>query len=214
MKPRVFIGSSVESLEIARALQVILDYDCESVIWNQGVFKLSSTTMHDLSRIEDIDFAIFIFSPDDLTTIRNQEYRTVRDNLILEFGMFVGKLGLDRVFFVIPKDIDFHLPTDILGITPGVYEAFRKDKNIEAALGAVSRQMLLQMKQLGNKTLPVVEGKWEFTLNSSNKWIWKRYSGNGKLIGASCNEYVRKEYCIENARLHGYTVSKDYRVPK
>jgi predicted nucleotide-binding protein len=213
MKPRIFIGSSVESLESARALQSILDYDCETIVWNQGVFKLSSTAMHDLSQIDDIDFAIFIFSPDDLSTIRDQEYKTVRDNLILEFGMFVGKLGLNRVFFIIPKNTNLHLPTDILGINPGFYEANRTDKNIEASLGAVSRQILIQIKQLGNKYLPVAEGRWEIIKNSNKKWVWNRYSANGKLIGASCNDYVRKEYCVENARLHGYSVPSNYRIP-
>lgn len=212
MKPRVFIGSSVESLDIARALQSSLDYDCETVVWNQGVFKLSSTAMNDLSKTENIDFAIFIFSPDDITIIRNQEYQTVRDNLILEFGLFVGKIGLDRVFFIIPKNAKLHLPTDILGITPGYYEANRKDKNILASLGPVSTQILSQIKQLGKNVLSIPESRWEIAL-SNKKWVWKRYSANGKLIGASCNEYVRKEYCIENARLHGYPVQNNYRVP-
>ena len=36
MKPKVFIGSSVESLKIANAIQSHLDYTCETTVWKDG----------------------------------------------------------------------------------------------------------------------------------------------------------------------------------
>jgi predicted nucleotide-binding protein len=48
MKSRVFIGSSVENLNIANTLQVNLEYDGNITVWNQGVFNLSSNALADL----------------------------------------------------------------------------------------------------------------------------------------------------------------------
>ena len=48
MKPAVFIGSSVESLKIAYAIQEELTHNAEITLWSQGIFKLSNTTLDDL----------------------------------------------------------------------------------------------------------------------------------------------------------------------
>lgn len=39
VRPYVFIGSSREALNVATVLQVGLQYDAETVIWNQGLFQ-------------------------------------------------------------------------------------------------------------------------------------------------------------------------------
>lgn len=61
--------------------------------------------------------------------------------------MFVGKLGKDKVFYVKPRDEnDLHIPTDLLAMTPGTYDANREDKNLIAALGPFCNQVRLQLK--------------------------------------------------------------------
>ena len=93
-KPRVFIGSSVEGLSVAYPVQQNLLHEAEVTIWDQGVFELSRTTMESLTKIlSESDFAIFVFSPDDLVRIRNVTVPAVRDNVLFEFGLFIGKLG-------------------------------------------------------------------------------------------------------------------------
>lgn len=150
VKPRVFIGSSVEGLNIAYAVQQNLLHEAEVTVWDQGIFELSRTTMESLtSALDRSDFAIFVFSPDDLTRIRNTTMTSVRDNVLFEFGMFIGKLGRDRVFFLLPSAGDLHIPTDLLGVTPGRYESTRTDGSMQAATGAVCHQMRQQMKRIG-----------------------------------------------------------------
>jgi hypothetical protein len=151
MNPRLFIGSSVEGLPIAYAIQENLCHVAEVTVWDQGVFELSSTAMHDLIReAEQSDFAVFPFTPDDISNIRSQEKKTVRDNVIFEFALFVGKLGLERVFYVVPQgQPDMHLPTDLTGITPGKYDSKRSDGRIEAALGPFCNQVRKQIQRLG-----------------------------------------------------------------
>lgn len=149
-KPRVFIGSSIEGLNVAYAVQQNLLHEAEVTVWDQGVFELSRTTMESLTKaLCDSDFAIFVFSPDDLTRIRELTAPAVRDNVLFEFGLFIGRLGRERVFFLLPTVGELHLPTDLLGVTPGRYESARTDGSMQAATGAVCHQMRLQMKTLG-----------------------------------------------------------------
>lgn len=152
MKPRVFIASSSESSDVARALQLELEDWAETTIWSQGVFTPSGTTLDDLIKAAgEYDFGIFVFSLEDIIKIRNEEYWTTRDNVVFELGLFIGKLGKERTFLVVPRTKEkFHLPTDLLGITYLPYEAHRRDGNLQAALGSASTQIGRTIKKLGN----------------------------------------------------------------
>lgn len=149
MKPKIFIGSSTERLEIAYGIQQRLEADATTTVWTQGVFNLSTTNLDVLiGALDKFDFAIFVFHPDDVTNIRDNKLNTVRDNLIFELGLFIGRLGIDKVFFLIPKSIDkLHLPTDLLGITPGYYDNKRDDGNILASLGSFCNQVRVKLKE-------------------------------------------------------------------
>lgn len=149
MKPRIFIGSSTEQLEIAFSIQENLDFDAQTTVWTQGIFRLSRNTLDSLiESLSNFDFAIFIFHPDDITQMRNEKVATVRDNLIFELGLFIGKLGKENVFFLIPRTIEkLHLPTDLLGITPGTYDNTREDNNIQASLGSFCNQIRKEIKK-------------------------------------------------------------------
>ena len=133
----MFIGSSTESLEISYALQENLESDFEVTVWNQGLFDLSQYILDGLVDVlSEVDFGVFVFASDDITKMRGSEYRTVRDNVLFELGLFIGSLGRERCFIILPRGTnDFHLPTDLLGITPATFEPNRQDKNLNAALG-------------------------------------------------------------------------------
>lgn len=150
--PRVFIGSSTESLEEVYAIQENLEDDAEVTVWKQGIFELSRTSLESLLRaVVRSDFGIFVFSATDTLRLRQKKYVTARDNVVLELGMFIGQLGHQRTFFVVPKGTpDLRIPTDLAGITSGHYDAERKDKNLAAALGPFSHQVRKQLRRLRN----------------------------------------------------------------
>jgi hypothetical protein len=150
MKPKLFIGSSREGLPIADALHSGLTRDAECTVWNQGIFNLSQNTLADLIKVlRQSDFGIFVFSPDDISLMRGNINDAVRDNVIFELGLFIGRLGPERSFFLVPDDVrDLRLPSDLTGITPGEYEANRSDGNLYAAVGPACGRIRRQMEQL------------------------------------------------------------------
>lgn len=151
MKPRVFVSSSKESLPLARAVHGNLDHDVEVTPWAQNFFTLSRPYLESLvGRLGEFDFGVFVFSPDDVLQIRGKEHGAVRDNVIFEFGMFVGRLGVERTFFMIPRGReDLHLPSDILGIVPCTYNPGRTDGDLRAAVDPACNDILSAIKKLG-----------------------------------------------------------------
>jgi hypothetical protein len=129
-KPNVFIASSVEGLSVAEAVNIKMEYDAQVKQWDNA-FDLSSVTITSLiKRAKETEFGIFVFHPDDKTIIRENEYSSVRDNVLLELGLFIGALGIERCFVMIPKskENEFRLPTDLAGITTTTYDDQLEDK--------------------------------------------------------------------------------------
>lgn len=129
--PTLFIGSSTEGADVAHAIQENLFGHAEASVWDQGVFQLSDYQLVELiSRVQAADFAVLVCSADDVTNMRGKVLRNVRDNVLFELGMFVGKIGIERTFFLIPANAeDLHLPSDLSGITYGQYATNRRDRD-------------------------------------------------------------------------------------
>lgn len=145
-RPRVFVGSSVEGLRIAEAIQVGLDYSVECTIWSQGVFELSRGALESLvAATKGYDYAILVLTPDDVAVKRNEVGRIPRDNVLFELGLFFGALGRDRTYMVHERDVPLDLPTDLLGVTATTF-AKRVDGNLIAALGPVCTRLKNAMK--------------------------------------------------------------------
>src|SRR6266498_905480 len=122
-KPKVFVASSSSptSLKYARAIQDEFAYELEIVIWTQGIFRPSHTALDSLLRKLDVyDFGIFVFTPEDVVRMlgREDENKVARDNVVFELGLFIGRLGKERNFIVVPRGKDLRLPTDLVGVSP------------------------------------------------------------------------------------------------
>jgi predicted nucleotide-binding protein len=75
LKPKMLIGSSVESLGIAYAAQNNLERDTEVTVWAQGILDLSKHTLQVLvGTIDEFDFGIFIPMPDDTAKINERGF--------------------------------------------------------------------------------------------------------------------------------------------
>jgi predicted nucleotide-binding protein len=103
--PIVFIGSSREHVTTARALAECLRRSTRVTVWDDAPFALNDSIFDGLLKEADrADYAIFVFDDDDVTRIRGLEVRTVRDNVLFEFGLFVGRMGKRRTFWISARD--------------------------------------------------------------------------------------------------------------
>lgn len=176
-KPKLFIGSSVEGLNVAYAVQDNLMHTSECTVWDQGVFNLSESSLESLIKaLNSSDFGVFIFTPDDYIKIRGESNLAVRDNVLFELGLFVGRLGRERSFIIVPDNKNFHLPTDLIGISPAKYEAARNDGNIQAGTGSAANLIRNAINRLGlfdkSESNNTEDAKGEIIENDiSESWI-------------------------------------------
>ena len=82
------------------------------------------TIIEKFERDADVGFAVILLSPDDMgykkTDGANKAKPRARENVILELGYFVGKLGRDKVM-ALKRGDDFEVPSDLSGV---VYTPF------------------------------------------------------------------------------------------
>jgi predicted nucleotide-binding protein len=146
-RPKVFIGCSVPGLDVAGALQMLLEHSANCQIWNQGLIRLSTTTLDSLlAALQDSEFAIFALTADDKTEQRDRFGMTPRDNVIFELGLFLGRLGQGRTFMVRPRGVDLLLPTDLLGVEAADYDP--GDEDLLSALGTAAYRIKRAIAQV------------------------------------------------------------------
>jgi Predicted nucleotide-binding protein containing TIR-like domain len=145
----MFIGSSAEGVQIARAVEALLQRTIDCVIW-PNAFVLSQTTIANLvTEFEKADFGLFVLSPDDHTEMRQEDHIGARDNVIFEAGLFMGRHGLERTFLVKPRDVNaFHMPTDLIGITTATYEGRRAKNDVRNALSPAATEIETAIREV------------------------------------------------------------------
>jgi hypothetical protein len=173
VKPRIFVASSVEGKDVADALQIAFHHDARCTVWHQA-FPLSGTSIDTLIKnCAENDFAIFVFSPDDLSTIRNQQYAVARDNVLFEGGLFMGMRGRDRAFIVTPQGSPlFHIPSDLLGLTTATYDPIWAKTNPNAAVGVAATQ-IRQAIQSSSWSKPLIKVTTQTTIDPRAKFPLK-----------------------------------------
>jgi hypothetical protein len=104
MKPKLFIGSSIEARPAAKQVQEAIHEWWESDVWTDGFFQPGGATADTIERkIRDYDGGIFLLSPDDLLLSRGAIGPAPRANVLFELGMFAGVLGLSNCIQLVLK---------------------------------------------------------------------------------------------------------------
>ena len=146
-RPVLFVGCSTESLKIIREIQTALDHDPIIVKpWTDGIFDAGRFPLESLEReLEKVDFAVLVLSPDDIVISRDATNDAPRDNIVFELGFFMGSLTRSRTFLLVPRGVDFKLPTDLMGVTPLTYRPELEPDTAAAVAGACNelRKLIL-----------------------------------------------------------------------
>lgn len=71
----------------------------------------------------DVGYAIAIYTPDDIGSLRNEQKQRprARQNVIFEHGLLVGRIGRKNVFHLIAENNEIETPSDIHGL---VYQEY------------------------------------------------------------------------------------------
>ncbi len=122
-RKRLFIASSAEALNVARSIQLQMDRYAQTEVWTDGTFRPTDYYSESLERqLEVADCGVFILTADDLISSRGVDSPAPRDNVILELGMFTGRLGRARTVILHPRENRPKLPTDLHGVVTLDYE--------------------------------------------------------------------------------------------
>jgi hypothetical protein len=205
-KPTLFIGSSSESLDIAYAAQENLDDCTEPIVWKQGLFEVSKYFLESLlDALDDAKFGLFVFAPDDLTAIRGQEMRTARDNVIFELGLFIGRLGREHNFVLMPKDADpehadLHLPSDLIGLNTVTFVMPEDPNRLVAAVGPACNKVRRAITNASSAQTPALvsseAGDVAFAISLAVPGPERKHLANlaaGKTKDYEVHGYVRSE---------------------
>lgn len=168
-RPKLFIGSSRESIRYARAIHEQLKREAQVSPWYANAFRANEYTMEALERnLDESDFAVFVFSPDDVARIRGKYYYVTRDNTQFEMGLFWARLRRSRVFCMLPDQVpsrsdlipggnveEYHLLSDLSGLTPLEYEW--SHENPVAAVDVSCGKIIDSIQALGGFRDPLKE---------------------------------------------------------
>ena len=116
MKSRIFIGSSSEGLETAKFIKNRLKDEFECYLWTDDVFKYNDSFLDTLLKEAGaFDFGILVFTKDDHLVSRGKGFDSPRDNVLFEYGLFLGRLGPSKAFIIHEEEVK--IPSDFSGIT-------------------------------------------------------------------------------------------------
>lgn len=115
---KIFIGSSTESKQVAKMLrEVINEVEGFAALgwWREDVLTYGPTYIESLNTVANsVDAAIMVFAEDDDLTYREEVVEATRDNVLFEYGLFMGELGREQVIAAVAGNP--HTPSDLLGV--------------------------------------------------------------------------------------------------
>lgn len=148
---RIFIVHGHDE-EIKQATARMLErLDLEAIILHEQPNK-GKTIIEKFTEYSDVGFAVVLLTPDDVgrsykTPSETEKFRA-RQNVILELGYFLGKLGRNRVFVLFREQENFEMPSDYNGVIYTPYDngnlwAFALAKELKEAHYAIDVNKIL-----------------------------------------------------------------------
>ena len=150
--PKILVGSSTEGLDIARAFKAALEPGVEVTLWADDFFTPGEYTLETLeSRSRVFDGGLIVGTLDDKVLSRGTEFESIRDNLLLEFGIFVAVFGRRKAILAMEGLGSSKMPSDLFGLT---CVGFDRSK---PAAGGVAAAALQIQRVVGTFAVEVLE---------------------------------------------------------
>ena len=115
-RSRVFIVHGHDNEAKALAARCVERLGLQPIILHEQANR-GRTVIEKFEDYADVKFAIVLLTPDDVIAVKSEEDKLesrARQNVILELGYFIGKLGREHVCALRKGEVD--LPSDIHGI--------------------------------------------------------------------------------------------------
>ena len=126
---KVFIVHGHDEGAREAVARFLTDIDFQPIILHEQASQ-NRTVIEKVEHHGDVGFAVVLLTPDDVGGSRDGEQQPrARQNVILELGYFIGRLGRERVC-ALKRELE--IPSDFGGV---VYETFDASRGWKQALG-------------------------------------------------------------------------------
>jgi predicted nucleotide-binding protein len=143
VKKKVFVVYGHDEIARTQLEALLRRWDLEPVILDQKASG-GQTIIEKLEEYStDVGYAVILATPDDIGHDKEEtspiEKFRVRQNVVLELGMFLAKLGRKKVAILLKEEENFEKPSDIQGL---IYIPFQKkvDEASVSLIRELSRQ--------------------------------------------------------------------------
>ena len=167
---KIFIGSSSEQYpvvkEIRRDLLAKLQpNDAEVVTWKDWFkrgdnYDLDTWTII-IKAIDYFDCAIMLLAGDDKVEFRDMECRSTRDNVLIESGAFARAKGIEKVFLLIDKSDQYHIPSDYRGLNVIPFDYERGADNPDAYKTMSEKILQIETENIEKIVTTPIAGKYK-----------------------------------------------------
>ena len=125
--------------------------DFKAIILHEQPNK-GRTIIEKFSDYSNVNYAVILLSADDVAFIKTDDVKNAkfraRQNVILELGFFLGKIGRERVFVLHEQVENFEIPSDYQGV---LFEPYDKNGNWKVSLAKELKEIGFEID--GNKLL-------------------------------------------------------------
>lgn len=194
IKKRLFIGSSAEQLTTLTEIIGLIGDSAECTPWTNAFGHNENTLNALIKQTRLSDFAILLATKDDITKQRSETLTTPRDNIIFEFGLFLGAAGPDKCYLIAEEDAD--LPSDLDGITVAKFSrAPDKYNSLDKIVDSIKEQInkLANLSELGLLASTALAIGY---YNSFIKRVCEELHTNGSIV-IEDKEVKLKSFCLK-----------------